>query len=178
MMAAPTTKGTRELGSGNPSCAVVSFDSFAGNPSPCILTTPGHSSGASVAIRSTAQFAGPDLTFSADMLLVEVGPGLGGGSMVLRDFSTGSAIASATLDGQTGAMTFTIGAVVSPSFGTVPGWRTYTFSYNNAGSASWRVNGSVFHSVGGFLPPAAMVVSLENASGSVFNFDNVLVTSP
>src|SRR5581483_9284611 len=109
---------------------IVIFEGFSGNPAPCIGTTPGHTPGASVAIQSIAQFAAPDLTFSVDMNLVEVGQGTGGGSFVIRNFSGGSAAASATLDGQSGALTFTIGAAVSPPLGTVPGWRTYTFSYD------------------------------------------------
>jgi hypothetical protein len=157
---------------------VVFFNGFAGNLAPCLSTTPGHTSGAFVAVQSTTQFSAPDLTLSADMLLVEVGPGLGSASFAVRNFSGGSAVATASLDGQSGAMTFTIGGAVSAPIGTVPGWRTYSFSYSAGGGASWKVNGKVFFSVAGFLPPAAVVVSLENGSGSVFDFDNVLVTTP
>lgn len=157
---------------------VASLDSFAGNPQPCLMTTPGGSTPASLVIQSTVQFGGADLTFSADIDLVEVGPGLGGGRFVIRDSSSNSPIATVTWDAQMGTILFTIGTDVSSSMGIVPAFHTFSFTYDSAGTATWKVGGSSFFSVAGFHPPVLMVVSLENTSVSVFEFDNVIVTSP
>ncbi len=115
---------------------VVSLNDFAGNPSPAIATSPGRStSEASLMIETITHFGGESLTFSADMILVAEGGGTGGGSFVVRDFPGGSAIAGVTLDAQSSMLTFTIGTDVSSSMGIVPGWHTYSFTFNASGIA-------------------------------------------
>jgi hypothetical protein len=153
------------------------LDGVSGFPAPSLSTGPGGPSNASLVVESAVTVGGSDLTFSADVLQVDVGPGGGFASVVILS-GTGALVAAADFDADTGDLTLTIGATSSPPLALAGGWHTVQFFFNATGSATWAVDGFSQLSVVGFFPPASMVISLENTSGSFFNFDTVVITSP
>lgn len=157
---------------------VFLVDRTTGTPAPSLSSGPGTQPEASLIFESTIPVAGTDLTFSADILLDVPGPGGGVGSFSVRSSGTGASVADAALDGASGVLTLTIGGTIAPPFTPSAGWHRYEFFYDAAGNASWLVDGASLLSVVGFVPPASMVVSLENTSGADFNFDTVVITSP
>ena len=157
---------------------VVSVDGTTGTPVPSLSTEPGSAPKASLTIQSTVPVGGTDLSFSADVLLADVGPGGGAGSFVVRDSSGVSVVAAAAIAGESGTLTLTIDGAPSPPLGLSAGWHGFDFTFDAAGNASWFVDGVLQFSASGFVPPDFMIVSLENTSGAVFNFDSVFVTSP
>jgi hypothetical protein len=151
----------------------TTVDGSRGTPAPSLATT----ATGSLAIRSTTQFGGPELTISADLRLSSVGA-TGTGSVAILDAGTLTTVARADVDAATATVTLRIGAASTGPIGLSAGGHGYLFSYSSSGRALWLLDGVTEISVTGFSPPALLLVSLENASNATYHFDSVVVTAP
>jgi len=161
----------------------MNADSTSGAPAPSLFTGPDASSStASLAVTTINQFASPSITVSVRMAFSCSKNSLGDGGVVITNVANPAFYAD-----------FTRSQYPSPAICTISGSTTNAhqtpvtaglsqfdlieFMVDALGNASLSFNGNVIVSQAAF-PSGNYQVILRNSSGSFFNFDSVVVTSP
>jgi hypothetical protein len=161
----------------------VQIDNSGGDATLRMTTT---ADPAFVGTTTTMEFNSRPMTVSVQ--ISATGSGEGSGGIAILDH-LGASVAAAEWHAATpSALTFRILSTTNPSPIAVPladsGFHRFTFSVDDAGEATWKIDGTTVMTVSGFPDDLVRVQLYDNISSTsassfaLFRFDNVEVTAP